>query len=139
MVGVRVQKGMSVTAKETDRQAVLTSEPGGAETLTENRLDSDEVWVEMLRQSYITQSRNRILGGAQRDLRHQEVGAADRKAFRAALKASYARRKDTLLWASVVLLLSAILLMPVAGVEFGLLLAFMTTALWTAVHQVRRL
>jgi hypothetical protein len=99
---------------------------------------SDELWVEMIKKEYVAESQRRKRGGPLVDLRIREIAAADRKALWAGVRASYAQRKDTLIWAAVVFFLSLIILIPFTAESLDLLLALMISAIWTAVHTVRR-
>ena len=109
-----------------------------AEFTSSDPMSSDEVWVEMLKNSYLAECQRREQTGVQKDLRNLEVEAADRKALWAAVKASYTRRKDTPLWAAVVFFVSGLVLFPFTGESLDLLLSIMISAIWTAVHRVRR-
>ena len=107
--------------------------------LSEDRLDSDEFWVKMLKTSFAVESHTRKRYGVLTDLRVLEVASADRRALWNFVKTSYSRREDTLSWTAAVLLASGMILVPLLGVSLGLLFAVSTSAIWTAVHAVRRL
>jgi hypothetical protein len=82
---------------------------------------------------------NRLLGTRERDPRCLELEEADRRMFIHALRRSYSDRKDTYLWAILVLLTSASILMPFLGPLKGYAFAAFITACWTTLHIVRRM
>jgi hypothetical protein len=72
----------------------------------------------------------------ERDPRSMEIEAAKRRMFFDMLKCSYSDRGDTYIWALLVLLISAFVLLPVFGVVRGYLFAACVTTFWTVLHKV---
>ena len=127
-----------MSSKSLNRQSLVSSATPAGTGPIRNALESDEFWVQMLRASFIAECK-RHRGRSRTDLRSMEVEAADRKVLLRALKTSYSRRKDTLVWGRDRLCCKRKHVALSSGPTLGLLSAIAISAIWTVVHVVRHL
>jgi hypothetical protein len=116
----------------------------GAVTPEPNDLDSDEIWVAMLKKQHQVATRQGSIWQLFHDVdktdpRRDEVRDADWRGFLEFLRKSYAKRADTLFWSMIVFSLAAAILIPFLGFLVGPALACLVSLCWTVVHRVRRL
>jgi hypothetical protein len=106
-------------------------------------MDVDHEWLEILqrykekveRESSIQFRMQRL---DERDPRCLELEAARRRMLISRLKASYADRNETYIWAILVFLISGFILIPLLGIPWGSAFSALTTLAWTVVHRIRR-
>ena len=131
-------------SNSTNAECTLSRSASRVATLQPNDLDSDDVWVAMMRQQQLPA----VHQGPIRRLFHvddktdtlsDEIAVADWKNFLDVLRKSYARRTDTIVWSVVVFIAAAIALIPSLGFRFGPAFATLVSLCWTVVHWVRRL
>jgi len=109
----------------------------------EMSLDSDSVWVAMLKHQNQTIASQtscwQLFRLGATDLQRDEVEDANRRVFFESLRRSYAKRSDTIVWSMLVFIVAAIVLISVLGFGEGTVFAILVSLCWTAVHRVRRL
>lgn len=107
-------------------------------------LESNPVWIAILQRERDAAADHfslwDILRGAKRsDPKRLEVEEADWRALLEALRRSYARRADTVIWSTIVFIIAAATLLPIIGFIWGPAYAALVSLSWAVVHRVRRI
>jgi len=122
----------------SEKRMTSAPEPEG------QQLDSDEVWLAMLKRENQKVTREDSFWACSRRVDKRdplclEIEEAKRSFLLNGLRTSYASRGGTLLWAMVVFLIGVVVLVPIIGFVKGPCFAAFVAASWAVLHRVRRI